>query len=400
MAPVSVQGAQAEMVSIAILPFDNMSGDPDQLYFSDGISEDIITELSRFRDLLVISRNSSFQFRGKANDVREIARKLGVQFVVEGSVRKAGNRVRITAQLIDATSTAHVWAERYDRDMTDVFEIQDEITRAVVPFVARHARSTVASRARSRPTESLSAYDCFLQARELFMSDLTAMQAEPLLLRAIEADPNFANAHALISMLHTIRYMNYGDARYLDEALASARRALDLDPDESRANHALGLVLTFLHRMDEAGHYLKRAIALNPNEVYPRADYANWMNYVGMTDDALREIEEVFRRDPYTADWFWDIRGSIEVSAGRYQEALGSYRRMKAVTPSGQCYQAICHVELGQIAEARDCLQRARLGMSGRTLESFIESRHRANPARARQLLDALRRAEPERPPE
>ena len=145
--------------SIAVLPFDNMSGDAEQDYFSDGITEDIIAELGRFREFLVIARNSSFQFRGKANDVAEVAKKLGVQYVVEGSVRKIGNRVRVTVQLIDASSTAHVWGEHYDRELTDIFAIQDEITQMIAARLARQARTAIASHARARPTDNMSAYD-------------------------------------------------------------------------------------------------------------------------------------------------------------------------------------------------------------------------------------------------
>jgi TolB-like protein len=145
--------------SIAVLPFDNMSGDPEQDYFSDGITEDIIAELGKFREFLVIARNSSFQFRGKANDVAAVAKKLGVQYVVEGSVRKIGNRVRVTVQLIDASSTAHIWGERYDRELDDIFAIQDEITQMISARLARQTRTAIAFRTRARPTGNMSAYE-------------------------------------------------------------------------------------------------------------------------------------------------------------------------------------------------------------------------------------------------
>ena len=153
--------------SIAVLPFDNMSGDPEQDYFSDGITEDIIAELGKFREFLVIARNSSFQFRGKANDVAEVAKKLGVQYVVEGSVRKIGNRVRVTVQLIDASSMAHVWGEHYDRELDDIFAIQDEITQMISARLARQARPRLPSRTRARPTDNMSAYEFYLRALQL-----------------------------------------------------------------------------------------------------------------------------------------------------------------------------------------------------------------------------------------
>ena len=156
--------------SIAVLPFDNMSGDPEQDYFSDGITEDIIAELGKFKEFLVIARNSSFQFRGKANDVAEVAKKLGVQYVVEGSVRKIGNRVRVTVQLIDASSMAHIWGEHYDRELDDIFAIQDEITQMIAARLARQARTAIASRARARPTDNMSAYEFYLRALQLAAS--------------------------------------------------------------------------------------------------------------------------------------------------------------------------------------------------------------------------------------
>ena len=389
---------RSEKVAIAVLPFDNMSGDLEQGYFSDAITDDIITELSRFREFLVIARNSSFQFRGKGVDIKEVAQKLGVQFVVEGSVRKAGNRVRVTAQLIDATSTAHVWAERYDRDLTDVFDIQDEITRTITTQVAGQTRSNVVDRIRSRPTESLSAYDNFLRARAFFQSDTTALQAEPFLRKAIQLDPQFADAHALMSVLHTLKYFynlqSYDQSQYLADALAFGQRALDLDPSGPMANHAMGFASLYLRRADEAGHYLRRAISLNPNEIFYRGDYACWIGFKGDIEGALREIEEALRRDPYGQDWFWDVRGRLETTAGRYADALGSYHRMKSQSPWSQCYQAICHMELGQVTEAKACLERFRAAIPGAMPADYLADVPFDNSAPAKRLIDAIHRVE------
>jgi len=175
--------------SIAVLPFDNMSGDPEQDYFSNGITEDIIAELGKFREFLVIARNSSFQFRGKANDVADVAKKLGVQYVVEGSVRKIGNRVRVTVQLIHASSTAHIWGEHYDRELDDIFAIQDEITQMIAARLARQARTAIASRARARPTDNMSAYELYLRALQLAAVYDTVLEAEPFLRQAVKLEP-------------------------------------------------------------------------------------------------------------------------------------------------------------------------------------------------------------------
>jgi TolB-like protein len=296
--------ARQQKLAIAVLPFDNLGGDAEQAWFSNGLTEDIIAGLSRFSELLVIARNSSFRFRGKTIDVREIGRRLSVQFIVEGSVRKSSNRVRVTVELIDTSSGAHVWAEQYDRSLTDVFAIQDDITGAVLGQMVGHARAVVATRLRTRPTESLTAYDLFLEAREYFGSDPTAWRAEPLLVRAVELDPNFADAHALMSVMHTIIFLQNTRRVHLGRALDFARRALEIDPVGPLTNFSLGYVLSFMRRTQEAGHYLRQSIALNPNEAYFRGEYANWMNYSGDTAGALREIYEAFRRDPYGNDWF------------------------------------------------------------------------------------------------
>ena len=187
--------------SIAVLPFDNMSGDPEQDYFSDGITEDIIAELGKFKDFLVIARNSSFQFRGMANDLAEVVKKLGVQYVVEGSVRKAANRIRVSAQLIDAPSATHVWAEHYDRELDDIFAIQDEITQMISARLARQARTAIASRTRARPTGNMSAYESYLRALQLAGQYDTVIQAEPYLQKAVELDPEFAGARAMLGFV-------------------------------------------------------------------------------------------------------------------------------------------------------------------------------------------------------
>ena len=189
--------------SIAVLPFTNMSGDPDQEYFSDGITEDIITELSRFHEFTVIARNSSFRYKGLSPKIEDVGRELGVKYVVEGSVRKIGNRVRVTAQLIDATSAAHIWAERYDRGLDDIFAIQDEVTEAVVARIAEGIKGARALHARSRPSHSATAYDLVLQARPYRTAYTAAASktAARLLRQATELDPNFALAHASLAFV-------------------------------------------------------------------------------------------------------------------------------------------------------------------------------------------------------
>jgi TolB-like protein len=360
--------------SIAILPFNNMSGDPDQDHLVDGISEDIISELSRFRDILVIARNSSFQFRGKANDIAEVVKKLGVQYVVEGSVRKSGNRIRVSAQLIDASSTAHVWAEHYDRELDDIFAIQDEITQMISARLARQARTAIASRTRSRPTAS--AYENYVQALHLASDHNTVTLAEPYLQRAVELDPRFTSAHALLSFVTSAKYNWSNDPRHLESALRIAQVALQLDAEEAYAHLASGYALICMRRLREAEPILERAVALNPNDPFILSIRALLLNYLGRSDEAIAELAQAQRRDPFAVGWFEDFLGIILTGAGRYREALASYARMATIQSWSLVCVAVCHAALGEMKQAK--LAIAKLGASypqlpGMTLDEILE---------------------------
>ena len=339
--------------SIAVLPFDNMSGDPEQDYFSDGITEDIIAELSRFRDFLVIARNSSFQFRGKANDFAEVARKLGVQYVVEGSVRKIGNRVRVSAQLIDAASTAHVWAEHHDRELDDIFAIQDEITQMISARLARQARTAIAARSRGRPTGNMSAYESYLRALQLAGAYDTATQAEPYLQKAIELDPEFAGAQAMLSFVQSIKYYWSYDPEHLDAGLRTAKAALQLDPEEAYGHLASGFALMYMRRFRESEASLDRAAALNPNDPFILSIRALLLNYIGRFDAAIAELNQAQRRDPFAVGWFEDFFGIILTGAGRYREALANFAKMTTIHPWSLVHLTICHAELGETKQAK-----------------------------------------------
>jgi len=380
--------------SIAVLPFDNMSGDPEQVYFSDGITEDIITELSKFREFLVIARNSSFQFRGKANDIRDVAKKLGVQFVVEGSVRKSGNRLRITSQLIEAESSTHVWAERYDRELTDIFAIQDEITQMIVSRLARQTRSAIAHRGRAKPTSDLTAFEHFLRALQVMARYDTHLQAERPLLDALAIDPNFAAAHALLSITEVNKYFWDYDADHLRNAIAIANKALSLDPNEPLGHCATGFALMFLNQYREAEPYLEQAAFLNHNDVFIRGIWALLKCFTGRNQEAFIEIEEMLRRDPFAADWLWDIRGTIETHSGRCRDAIASYGKAKVLAPWSLCYLIICHAELGEFDQAKALVKRLKNEIGTRAPEQVFDQDAAMNPALFRRFLDAMRQAE------
>ena len=220
-------------------------------------------------------------------------------------------------------------------------------------------------------------------------------QAEALLLKAIDLDPNFAIAHALISDMYTVRYLYTGNKEHLETARRAARKSMDLDPAEPWANFALGLALTYMRPLPEAGHYLKQSITLNPNDGFFLAFYAMWLNFSGRTDEALRKIEEVLVRDPYGHEWFWDMQATILAVAKRHQEAIESFSRMKSLPPWSCCYLAISHAELGRTAEAQDCLASFRTLGPGTTPAGFIEERQPYADATTRSwLTGVLRRLE------
>ncbi|MFO1120891.1 MAG: tetratricopeptide repeat protein [Hyphomicrobiales bacterium] len=340
--------------SIAVLPFDNMSADPEQIYFSDGITEDIITNLSKYRELLVIARNSAFQFRGKGNDVRDIGHKLGVQYIVQGSVRRAGGQIRVTAQLIEAETSTHVWAERYDRELKDIFAIQDEITQMVTSRVSRQLRESIIHRARNRPTKNLSAYEMFLKAERLRgRYDMHVLSGE-FALRAVELDPDFAAARAILSISTVNKFFFDDDKAHLVRGLKLAKEAIALDSSEPLAHAAAGLSLMHLRRYREARSHLDESLSLNPNDTLTKGLLAFLNGYTRRYDEALYEIDEALRRDPYAADWFWDGKGTILMASGRPREALASFEKMKYVPPWVLANHVVCHVELENFSEAAD----------------------------------------------
>ena len=240
-------GAGSKKPSIAVLPFANMSGDPEQEFFADGLTEDIITELSRFRDLLVISRNSAFVHKGKAVNVQEVAREFGVHYVVEGSVRKAGDRVRVTVQLIDAETDRHVWAERYDRELEDIFAIQDEITHAIVATLPGRVEAATHDRAKRKPTDNMAAYECVLAGKVLHHRSTREDNAEAqrLLDRALALDPNYAHAHAwkacVLGQTWVYGWCEDRDATW-EQVVAELEIALALDDNDSDVHRILAAV--------------------------------------------------------------------------------------------------------------------------------------------------------------
>ena len=316
--------------SIAVLPFQNMSGDPEQDYFADGIVEDIITALSRFQNLFVIARNSSFTYRGRGVDVKQVSRELGVRYVLEGSVRKATNRVRITGQLIDATTGAHLWADRFDGTPEDIFDLQDQVTATVIGAIAPQLEHAEIERAKRKPTDSLDAYDYFLRGMASYYGRTREAinEALPLFYKAIELDTNFASAYGMAAWCYAWRKINgwmTDRVQEIAETARLARRAAELGSDDavalSRGAQALGYVVGDL---DAAAIFAERALVLNPN--LAGAWYASgWMRvFLGESDVAIKHFAHAMRLSPLDPHSIGFQAGTAfaHFLAGRYDEAL------------------------------------------------------------------------------
>jgi adenylate cyclase len=313
--------------SIAVLPFTNMSGDAEQEYFSDGITEDIITELSRFRNLFVIARNSSFTYKGRAVDVKKVGRELGVAYVLEGSVRRAGNRVRITAQLIDAETGNHVWADRFDRELTDVFAVQDEITRRIAGTLAQNLDDDIHGRASRTHPENLAAYEHWIRGRRLLWTEgQLNLDARSHFERAIAADPTFARAHAGLAVTFVEEAMQFPVRedfnRAIEQGRASAVRSIELDHFESLGHAAAAWAYIYLLNYDRAAYHVAEAVRLNPNDADTLANAIPILMFCGRGEEAVATGRSALELNPRHPDWYLGFLASACFVAKRYEEGM------------------------------------------------------------------------------
>ena len=348
-------------LSIAVLPFANMSGDAEQEYFADGISEDIITALSKLSQLFVIARNSSFTFKGKNVNVQEVGKSLGVRYVLEGSVRKSGNKVRITAQLIDATTGGHLWAERFDRDLTDIFAVQDDVTQQIVGALAVNLTEGDKQRMAPEHTDSMEAYDSFLRGRELWhrLTKETNTEARELLQRAIELDPKYAPAYAFLALTHGLDYLNRwspSPPQSQEQAEEAATRAVALDDQNPWAHWALGIVSLYMRRNDAAIAEAERAIVLNPNFAEAYVSLGEALHYSGRSGDALGYLERAMALNPHFPDVLLHFQALALFQMGQYEKAAGLLKRRLARNPGTDVSRALlaaCYGHLDRLDEAR-----------------------------------------------
>ena len=353
--------------SIAVLPFDNMSGDPEQEYFADGMAEDIITALSHMPWFFVIARNTTFTYKGRAVDVKQVARELGVQYVLEGSVRKGGNRLRITAQLIDAMTGKHVWAERYDREIVDIFAVQDEVTEAIVGAVAPEFLSVEAKRAQRKDPGLLDAWECVMRGRALVwkMGREEVAEARKLFERAIQLAPSGEFGMSDLAFVHFLEFYyrwSGSPERSSDEMIRVAEKAVAVDDHDAWAHTMLGLVNVFARRWDEALPAVERAIELNPNFAPAHGVRGFALALVGEVDEAIESIDNADRlspRDSFKAFW---IMGRVWANFidGRYEEAVKTAQQAIRLAPNNPTYRrqlAASYAMMDRIDEAQAAIQ-------------------------------------------
>ncbi len=359
--PAPARAQLPEKTSVAVLAFANMSGDADQGYFSDGISEDIITDLAKLADLHVIARNSSFAYKGSATPVREIADALGVRYVLEGSVRKAGNRVRVSAQLIDANTGGHVWAERFDRDLTDIFAVQDELTRHIVAALKLKLTRSETDRLFGRRIADVTAYDHFLRGREQVWLHTRAgnARARAFMTKVIELDPACAAAYGIIAFTYVNDYAN-GWATDPEGSLATghelAVRAVAMDDQEPQAHFALGAALTFMRELDQAMEESARVIALVPNTTEARLLRAHVQIFSGRGAQAVETLDAFMQLDPLYPEIALQFLAEARFTLGEFElvvEALRKRLLRNPDSPTAHALLASACGHLGRIDEGR-----------------------------------------------
>ena len=389
--------------SIAVLPFENMSGDPEQEYFADGIAEDIITALSRFRRLVVSARNTSFAYKGGAGDLAVLGRELGVHYLLEGSVRKAGNRVRITAQLIETESGNHVWAERYDRELDDIFEVQDEITRHIAVALEPAITMAEIERTKSVRTNSISAWDYYLRALPHFhlvtAEDNTLAMAE--LDEAIKLDPGYVPAIALLSLCHVYAVLHgWSDSRStaIGDAGRFAERALSIDPTDPAANLALSWYCLYDDQLERGLTAAKKAAEQEPNSFVAWCQVGALLAHLGRAEEAyeaLRSVQQMSSRDPWR--WWWYMNwGNAYFAGARYDDAVDILLEGKELRPSWYGFYVITAASaanVGRLDIAKQAVSELLKVLPRATMRGF--ERH---PAFTQQsaidaLLDGLRKA-------
>lgn len=353
--------------SIAVLPFDNLSNDPEQEHFADGMTEDLITELSREKDLFVIARNSSSVYKGEKFDITRVAKELGAQYVLEGSVRKSGNTIRLNAQLIDGSSNRHIWAERYDRSLDNIFDVQDDLSNIITNTLIRKIQDSLFERALHQPTQEMAAYDHYLRgmARIFHLKKEDNVQTQQDARKAIELDPRFARGHMVLAQSRIYDYWT-GWAEDRDLALREGReaalKAIECDREDFWGYTALSLAELFAKNYELALSTVDDAVRLSPNSADARTVRAIILNFVGNPEEALQEASLAIRHNPNHPDWYLIGPGCALFMMERYQEAVPYLEKLVSTGEDIVVWRtllAATYMALGREAEAKTEVTRA-----------------------------------------
>ncbi|RWP44055.1 MAG: adenylate/guanylate cyclase domain-containing protein [Mesorhizobium sp.] len=384
--------------SIVVLPFNNMSGDPEQEFFADGLTEDIITELSRHHELFVISRNSSFVYKNRAVNVREVAEKLDVQYLVEGSVRKIGNRVRVTVQLIDTANDAHIWADKYDRKLDDIFAIQDEVTAAIAATLPGRVEAAQRDQlARAKPA-NMAAYECVLAAKVLHHRGTIEdnERAQTLIGRAVALDPDYAHAHAwracILGQAWVHNWCKDRDAVWND-IMAALDRALALDDNDADVHRILAAVNVNNNELTTARYHQERALALNPNYDLVVVQQGELLTWLGRPEEGIEWIRKAMQLNPHHPERFWSHLGKAHFAARQYGEAIEAFMHLSTMDSVQHAFAAACYGWLGDEIAAAAHLRKIKTLDPQFDLDSFIATLHYAQKSDVQHVREGLLKA-------
>jgi TolB-like protein/tetratricopeptide (TPR) repeat protein len=395
--PESARPSEGAKISIAVLPFVNMSSDAEQEYFSDGITEDIITDLSRWRSLAVASRNSTFRFKGQPVDMQTVGRELGVRFLVEGSVRRIAGRIRITAQLIDAETGNHVWAERFDRPMADLFAVQDEVVRTIVGTLVGRVYMSAAEHLRRKPPSSPAAYDLTMRANWLPWDDpASRAEAKRCFEQAIHLDPGYGLPQSLLAlMLRNDWDRGLSESpETLDRAFVLAKRGVKLADDESTSHMALSLLLLERRSFELALRHMERAVEINPANPAIQADFGMLLSSIGRAEEGLERLRNARRADPYFGpSWYWPALGVAQFVLRRYAEALADFDRGAPSSAETFAIMAGCCAKLDLADRAQELVARCLAIQPEATIGKFLAKTIFKDPGDSEHLAECLRLA-------